>query len=356
MPSINDHSPEEFLEAFREDPTNAPLALFAGAALDRAGREEEAVAIWTYGEDVNPALRSVWRDPAAQGEMRDHSKRADEAIRRHFTGLHHQIVNNAGGAEIDRVRNGIWAHYATAPFDYKQPLQRPEIFYMPDLDPKSVYQNDEISFAKELDAAYADIRAEWEAALAANVKQFPYVPESTQRSVWDELGGKMDWSALYLHFNASVTDEANHFPKTLQALENVPLVKRDGVPLETFFSRLIPGTKIPPHFGLTNTRLTMHYPVRIPSDCAIRVGEEMCSWQEGKLIGFDDSYEHEAWNKSQDDRVVMIFETHHPDLSLAEIDAIEKIYAGFHEWVTGRVDMLGVNPKKFIHPDAGGIA
>ena len=93
MPDIKDHTPDEFLQAFLEDSGNAPLALYAGAALDAAGRTEEAVIVWTFGDDTNPILRSIHRHPEAKEDLKAHSLRADQAIREHFTGLHHNTVN-----------------------------------------------------------------------------------------------------------------------------------------------------------------------------------------------------------------------------------------------------------------------
>lgn len=346
MPDINQHSPDEFLQAFREDPTNAPLALFAGASLDTAGRKEEALIVWTFGDDADPILRTIHKHPDAKEDLRSHSLRADQAIREHFTTLHRDTVEAFAKTlekdDLDRVRAGVWAHYALEPVQYRETKQRPEVFYMPDLPARPVTPNDMLPWSGALEAAYKDILAEYHAAVASNAEQYPYVSEDVAAAHWASLRGKMDWSALYLHFNAQVTKEATHFPKTLEALKAAPLVNRNGVPLETFFSRLKPGAHIPPHYGLTNSRLTVHLPMIVPEGCEIRVGEGVNKWEEGKIIAFDDSYEHEAWNRADSDRAVLIFETHHPDLSPTEIEAIENVYAVFDKWVAGRADAIGL--------------
>lgn len=346
MPDVTQHSPDEFLDAFRADPTNAPLALYAGAALDAAGRLEEALAVWTFGDDANPVLRTIHKHPEANSDLRAHSKRADDAIRNHFTTLHRTTVEEFARTldrdDLDRIRSGVWVQYAIAPVNFREPKQRPMIFYVPGLPARPVTPNDMLPWAADIEAAWEDIRAEYEAAAAKDAKQYPYVSEDVSERHWDALRGKMDWSALYLHFNAKVTDEAALFPKTLEALKAAPQVNRNGVPLETFFSRLQPGAHIPPHTGLTNSRLTVHLPLIVPDDCEIRVGDAMHQWIEGKITAFDDSYEHEAWNRSNEDRVVLIFETHHPDLSATEIEAIEKVYSVFDKWVAGRADRIGL--------------
>jgi aspartyl/asparaginyl beta-hydroxylase (cupin superfamily) len=52
--------------------------------------------------------------------------------------------------------------------------------------------------------------------------------------------------------------------------------------------------------------LRAHLGLVIPKDCNIRVGEETHTWEEGKMLIFDDSYDHEAWNDSDEDRFVLI--------------------------------------------------
>ncbi|MHA7871821.1 MAG: aspartyl/asparaginyl beta-hydroxylase domain-containing protein [Hyphococcus sp.] len=347
MPDITQYSPDEFLDAFREDPGNAPLALYAGAALHAAGREEEAVIVWTFGDDANSMLRQIHRHPEAKEDLRGHSKLADAQIRRHFTSLHRKTVDDFAATldhdDLDRVRAGVWPHYATEPFKYRTPRQAPENFYMPDLPARPVTPNDMLAWVKPIEDAYTDILKEYKAAVEQNATQYPYVTDDVKHQYWSDLRGKMDWSAMYVHFNAKETAEAKFFPKTIDALKAAPLVNRDGFPLETFFSRLQPGAHIPPHFGLTNTRLTVHLPLIVPEGCEIRVGDDMHQWEEGKIIAFDDSFQHEAWNRSDRDRVVLIFETHHPDLSPTEIEAIERVYSAFDAWVKARVDRIGLD-------------
>ena len=94
----------------------------------------------------------------------------------------------------------------------------------------------------------------------------------------------------------------------------------DSTPL--LFSILDAGTVIPPHTGVTNTRLTVHLPLIIPPNCAFRVGSETREWIPGKAWVFDDTIEHEAWNRSDMPRAVLIFDIWNPYLSEAERDLI----------------------------------
>ena len=85
---------------------------------------------------------------------------------------------------------------------------------------------------------------------------------------------------------------------------------------ETLFSTLKPGTHLRPHCGSTNTRLTCHLPLICPSGCSIRCGDEERPYREGELIFFDDSFEHEVWqrNKKESVRVVLLIRFWHPDI------------------------------------------
>ncbi len=78
------------------------------------------------------------------------------------------------------------------------------------------------------------------------------------------------------------------------------------------FSYLPAKTQINPHKGFTKMVLRAHLGLIIPDDCGIRVGNETRKWEVGKLIIFDDSFEHEAWNNSDSDRFVLMFDIPNP--------------------------------------------
>ena len=78
------------------------------------------------------------------------------------------------------------------------------------------------------------------------------------------------------------------------------------------------GARIPAHRGVNNTRLTCHLPLIVPPGCGFRVGNEVREWREGEILIFDDSIEHEAWNDSAEDRVMLIFDIWRPELTEQE--------------------------------------
>jgi aspartate beta-hydroxylase len=101
---------------------------------------------------------------------------------------------------------------------------------------------------------------------------------------------------------------------------------------EVMFSFLSPGTHLLPHHGVTNARIVVHLPLIVPSDCALRVGGEIHAWREGRLVFFDDTYEHEAWNRSGEMRVVLIMDCWNPHLSEAERAAAHDLMAAIADF------------------------
>ncbi len=91
-------------------------------------------------------------------------------------------------------------------------------------------------------------------------------------------------------------------PETWRILQTVP-----GLSM-AMFSILEPGGRLRPHRGPYNGVLRVHLGLIVPDtsdDVAIRVGSQVRHWEEGRVLIFDDSYEHEAWNNSDRVRVVL---------------------------------------------------
>lgn len=93
---------------------------------------------------------------------------------------------------------------------------------------------------------------------------------------------------------------------------------------ELFLSVLEPGTHIPSHFGGSNAKLTLHLPLVVPEgDTAIRVDTETRGWNHGEMLIFDDTFEHEAWNRTGRPRTVLLIKAYHPELTVEEVGVLE---------------------------------
>ena len=117
------------------------------------------------------------------------------------------------------------------------------------------------------------------------------------------------------------------FPVTAAALGEVPLNIVPGRGPTVFFSSLAPNTRIPPHTGSTNARLGLHLPLIVPGGCALRVGNDTREFVEGKAWVFDDTIEHEAWNNSELERIVLLMDIWNPFLTQAERDLVSELMA-----------------------------
>ena len=71
----------------------------------------------------------------------------------------------------------------------------------------------------------------------------------------------------------------------------------------------------------------------MPQNCgALRVGNEVRPWVEGEMLIFDDSIQHEAWNHSKEERVVLLFEFWRPELDEEERQLIAWLLAAVKEY------------------------
>uniref|UniRef100_A0A3P9KPB9 Un-named hu7910 n=1 Tax=Oryzias latipes TaxID=8090 RepID=A0A3P9KPB9_ORYLA len=104
-------------------------------------------------------------------------------------------------------------------------------------------------------------------------------------------------------------------PKTCSLLDRFPEAtgcKRGQIK----FSVMQPGTHVWPHTGPTNCRLRMHLGLVIPKPgCRIRCTNQTREWEEGKVLIFDDSFEHEVWQEADSYRLIFIVDVWHPELT-----------------------------------------
>ena len=168
------------------------------------------------------------------------------------------------------------------------------------------------------------IREELQAILAsADPGLAPYIdmPPGTPRNLWSELDRSPDWSALHLWRDGErIEAVCERAPRTAALVESLPLARIPGRAPAVFFSILKAGKTIPPHTGVTNIRSIVHLPLIVPDDCGFRVGGETREWREGEAFVFDDTIEHEAWNRSDADRALLILDCWNPHLSEDEQD------------------------------------
>ncbi len=221
-------------------------------------------------------------------------------------------------------------------------LQEPLHYYFPELPQIQFYNRKNFPWLDAVEAATADIRAELVEVLKGDDAFSPYIESSPDRWFDDHHGmlNNPNWSAFYLWKNGMIVQEnAARCPKTMNALKEAPLTRIKNRAPSIMFSLLRPGAHIPPHTGFINVRLICHLPLIVPEKCSFRVGNDVRSWVEGRAWVFDDTIQHEAWNRSDKLRVILLFDIWRPELSEEEralvaslFEAIDAYGDGQPEW------------------------
>jgi beta-hydroxylase len=107
---------------------------------------------------------------------------------------------------------------------------------------------------------------------------------------------------------------------------------------EAIFSVLLPGTRVQPHTASHNLRLMAHLGLQIPQSkdaeqsCYLQVADQKLFWETGKVLVFDDSYEHSVVNDSNEIRAILLLRFWHPALNVAERHiALQHVLDSQHE-------------------------
>lgn len=212
---------------------------------------------------------------------------------------------------LDRVEEYLRGSFGLQVPNYTNPLQRPT-HYFPGLRTRAWYDPDDFSWTAILENAYETIQREASG-----------IPPECFRTQHQGLGDAGEWNVYYLYYlGRKLEENCRRCPELTKIIESLPEVTSTGL---VYFSMLTEGAHIAPHCGPLNTRLRCHLGVVVPQDCQIRVGTETRSWQEGKCLVFDDSFEHEVWNLAPKARTVLVVDFWHPDLTTAEIWALRQI-------------------------------
>ena len=208
---------------------------------------------------------------------------------------------------------------------------KPTHYHFPGLPEREFHPRRLFPWIEELEAATEQIASECQAVMSAERAELvPYVQydDHLPMDQWRPLNRNPDWTAIHLlEKGKRVEANARHCPQTMALLDRLPQPRVPGASPNAMFSLLAPNTAIPPHVGVSNTRLVCHLPLIIPEGCWFRVGAETRHWRRGEAFVFDDTIEHEALNPSDQLRVVFIFDVWAPDLTPVEREAVSALMA-----------------------------
>lgn len=318
-------------EALSRAPRLFLARLRQGIALEQLGRRREALVAylkairtaqaagrWLNDETTAPALRGIVKYAMRYVNSERHAM---------FQDMLKPLRERYGTDGLARVEHCLAIYFGESPESLPDPRQRPTFLYFPDVPSQPYYPRERFPWLADVEDAAATIRAELHAVLSgeSSLEAFLGVQSPEQATTMLRSSGTQAaaWDAYFFYRHGERYDaHCEQCPQTTAVLDRLPLVRIRAHAPETLFSVLRPGTHILPHRGVTNTRLVTHLPLIVPSDCALRVGGETHAWREGVTVTFDDTFEHEAWNRSEHTRVVLILDSWNPDLTEVERMAV----------------------------------
>ncbi|KPH61443.1 hypothetical protein ADT71_17360 [Novosphingobium sp. ST904] len=305
------------------DPRNIGALLLKGDSRTRLGDSRAAIAFYKAALDAASRLSSV--PPALQAALGQAQRQIAAFSARYEDELRARLANDIGGVSISpRIAEAL--DILTGKREVF--VQQPQSFYFPGLPQIQYYEREQFDWVSAVEAETEAIREELLAVLAQDGAFRPYVESEPGRPAkQNSMVGDPRWGAWYLwRGGEAVAGQAERCPRTMAALEHAPIPRVTGRSPMALFSRLQPGMHIPAHTGFLNTRLICHLPLVVPAGCRFRVGNETRQWEEGKLLIFDDSMEHEAWNDGSQDRVVLLFEVWRPEISAEDRAALTVMF------------------------------
>ncbi|WP_202868126.1 aspartyl/asparaginyl beta-hydroxylase domain-containing protein [Kribbella sindirgiensis] len=169
------------------------------------------------------------------------------------------------------------------------------------------FSTDVFPWIPRLEQQWTEVRAELD-ALLVHRSALPNFQDISARQ--RELSDDDNWKTFFFAgYGLRMEKNRELCPRTAALLDEVPGLTT------AFFSILGPGKHLPEHRGPYKGAVRYHLGLKIPdpaSACGIRVGGVTAHWQEGRSLVFDDTYPHEAWNNTTEDRVVLFVDIVRP--------------------------------------------
>ncbi len=169
------------------------------------------------------------------------------------------------------------------------------------------YDTGQFAWVAELERHWTEIRDELEEVLSDRAA----IPAFQDISVDQvDLSDDDRWQTYFLFgYGFEVAEHTAACPRTTELVRAVPGMKT------AMFSILAPGKHIPNHRGPYKGVLRHHLGLVVPEPaeaCRIRVGDEIRHWTAGGSLVLDDTYDHEVWNDTDGERVVLFLDVVRP--------------------------------------------
>lgn len=172
---------------------------------------------------------------------------------------------------------------------------------------RPVFDPGQFEWIAELERHAADIRRELLAVLEHREAIPPLASISPDHR---KIAPPGKWKSFFLHgYGYKVEQNIARCPVTAASVERIPGLN------SAFFSILEPGAHIPRHRGVTKAILTAHLGLIVPrrrEACRMEVVDQNLLWEEGRTLVFDDTFEHEVWNATDELRAVLLIQFRRP--------------------------------------------
>ena len=216
----------------------------------------------------------------------------------------------SAGPELARVQQFLSILAGDSPPVKGGVSQRPWLMPLfPGLNHIPIRPREDAEWVRALEGAWQQIRDE---AVAAAGSFLSYNDYSEDRP----------WTVYPLFYMGGATPLAARCPQTVAVLESLPRACLRYPWGDAVFSAQAPGSHLTAHCSVDNLRLRCHLGLVVPRSCRLRVAHLVRGWEEGQTLFFEDSFEHEVWNRGEQTRIVLIVDLWHPDLTEIEIEAL----------------------------------
>ena len=317
------------------DPTHLVVLLQKGALLDLMHKPRSAATVYAH------ALQTLAPGTRLPAPVEAHVRHAEKRVRENAVTLAAAIDKKIGalrGTEADGTQRRFERCLDRILGRRRIYVPEPTFMLFPYLRNYEFFDREPFDWLAAVEAATDSIREELLGVLRtdeAGIEPYITFDDGLPLRQWQELNHSRRWGAYFL-WNQGRIEESHlaRCPRTAAVLAKVPQVDIPGRGPTAFFSILEAHTRIPPHTGVTNTRVTVHLPLIVPPGCGFRVGGETREWQVGTGWVFDDTIEHEAWNDSDVPRAILIFDVWNPELTHLERDLVRETtvaLAQYHE-------------------------
>jgi len=326
-------------QALTLDPRAFPALLMKATLLERLGAPHQAGAAYGIAlSQLPPADQMPPPMRAAADRARDIHARYEVAKAQALHGDLEDLKVGAGGPARRRLDQFIDQLSGRRKVYHQEPV----LFHYPGLPEIEFLDREDLPFIEAFEQHTPGIVADLAGVLAEDADELaPYInyPPNVPLDQWEELNRSPRWSGYHLLENGlRVEAHCARCPRTMEAIALLPQPTVQRRSPAAMFSVLQPRTRIPPHHGVTNTRLVLHLPLVVPPGCGFRVGNETREWKVGEAWVFDDTIEHEAWNDSDQVRTILICDIWNPRLAEEERDMVAAVIAAMDAFSGGAQD------------------